>query len=103
MAYRTALLGFVSGRNPHYNHAMMQLTVRLYALYRERAGAREFSLELPNGATVSDLTDAVRLRYPRLAPPDVKIVVAVNADYADPGDMLHPGDDVCLIPPVSGG
>ena len=66
-------------------------------------GAREISLELPSGATVGDLTDAVRLRYPMLAPPDVKIVVAVNADYAEPEDILKPGDDVCLIPPVSGG
>ena len=81
----------------------MELTVRLYALYRERAGVREFTLEMPSGATVTDLTDAVRLRYPRLAPPDVKIVVAVNADYAEPEDVLHAGDDVCLIPPVSGG
>jgi len=81
----------------------MELTVRLFALYRERAGVREFPLELPAGATVADLTDAVRLRYPRLAPPDVKIVAAVNADYADPEDVLHPGDDLCLIPPVSGG
>ncbi len=81
----------------------MELTVRLYALYRERAGTRNFSLELPEGSTVSDLTDAVRLRYPRLAPPEVKIVVAVNADYAEPEDLLGPGDDVCLIPPVSGG
>ena len=81
----------------------MELNVRLFALYRERAGVREFPLELPAGATVSDLTDAVRLRYPRLAPPEVKIVVAVNADYAEPEDVLNPGDDVCLIPPVSGG
>ena len=81
----------------------MELNVRLFALYRERAGVREFPLELPAGAIVSDLTDAVRLRYPRLAPPDVKIVVAVNADYAEPEDVLNPGDDVCLIPPVSGG
>ena len=86
----------------HYNQAM-ELTVRLFALYRERAGTREFSLDLPSGATVADLTDAVRLRFPRLAPPDVKIVVAVNADYADPEDVLNAGDDVCLIPPVSGG
>ena len=81
----------------------MQLTIRLFALYRERAGVREFAMDLPTGATVADLTDAVRLRYPRLAPPDVKIVVAVNADYAEPEDVLRPGDDVCLIPPVSGG
>ncbi len=82
---------------------MIQLTVRLFALYRERAGTREFSLELPDGSTVADLTGEVRLRYPRLAPPGVNIVVAVNADYAEPGDVLNPGDDVCLIPPVSGG
>ena len=81
----------------------MELTVRLFALYRERAGVREFAIDLPSGATVADLTDAVRLRYPRLAPPDVKIVVAVNADYAEAEDVLHAGDDVCLIPPVSGG
>ena len=85
-----------------YNQGM-ELNVRLFALYRERAGTREFSLELPVGATVADLTDAVRERYPRLAPPEVKIVVAVNADYAEPEDVLKPGDDVCLIPPVSGG
>ena len=81
----------------------MELTVRLFALYRERAGTKEFSLELPSGATVSDLTDAVRVRYPRLAPPEVKIVVAVNADYAESDEVLKPGDNVCLIPPVSGG
>ena len=77
--------------------------MRLFALYRERAGTREFSIEMPAGATVADLTDAVRVRYPRLAPPEVKIVVAVNADYAEPEDVLKPGDDICLIPPVSGG
>ena len=81
----------------------MQLTVRLFALYRERAGRRSFPLELRDGATVEELTDAVRLRFPMLAPPDVNIVVAVNADYAEPDLVLQPNDDVCLIPPVSGG
>ncbi len=81
----------------------MQLNVRLFALYRERAGVREFPLELPGGATVADLTSEVRRQFPRLAPPDAQIVVAVNADYADPETVLNPGDDVCLIPPVSGG
>ena len=81
----------------------MELTVRLFALYRERAGTKEFSLEIPGGSTVAELTDAVRERFPMLAPPGVKIVVAVNADYAEPEDVLHSGDEVCLIPPVSGG
>ena len=81
----------------------MELLVRFFALYRERAGKNMVSLDLPDNSTVADLTAEVRRRYPNLAPPEVSIVVAVNADYADPETMLRPGDDVCLIPPVSGG
>lgn len=81
----------------------MKLDVTFFALYRERAGLRHDSLELPAGATVADLSEAIRARFPNLAPPDVRIVVAVNTDYAEPETELHEGDDVCLIPPVSGG
>ena len=81
----------------------MELNVRLFALYRERAGGNIVSVTLRDGATVADLTDEVRRQIPNLAPPEVKIVVAVNTDYADSDIILQPGDDVCLIPPVSGG
>ena len=81
----------------------MEITVRFFALYRERAGLRSLAMEVPDGASVAGLTDVVRQRFPRLAPPEVKIVVAVNAEYAEPEQVLRPGDDVCLIPPVSGG
>ena len=52
---------------------------------------------------MADLTSEVRRQFPMLAPPEVQIVVAVNSDYADPDQRLHSDDDVCLIPPVSGG
>ncbi|HZA23737.1 MAG TPA: MoaD/ThiS family protein [Dehalococcoidia bacterium] len=81
----------------------MHLDVRFFALYRERAGRSQFELELPEGSTVSDLTDKIRHYFPQLAPADVKIVVAVNTEYGEPGTILHEGDEVCLIPPVSGG
>ena len=81
----------------------MDLPVRLFALYRERAGCSTVSLQIPNGATVAELTQEVRRRFPQLAPPQVNIVVAVNAEYAEADLVLQPGDDVCLIPPVSGG
>ena len=82
---------------------LMELNVRFFALYRERAGLGHFRLQVPEGATVADLCSEVRRQFPRLAPPDVRIVVAVNAEYADPGLALREGDEVCLIPPVSGG
>ena len=81
----------------------MDIVVRFFALYRERAACNFHLLALPEGATVADMTSEIRKQFPRLAPPEVKIVVAVNADYAEPGVQLHQGDDVCLIPPVSGG
>ena len=81
----------------------MRFDVRLFALYRERAGSSLVSVEVPDGAAVEDLTAAVRADYPRLAPPEVRIVVAVNAEYADDDQLLQPGDEICLIPPVSGG
>ena len=81
----------------------MELNVRLFALYRERAGQNIIKVAVEDGATVADLTDEVRRQVPNLAPPDVKNVVAVNADYADADVALQPGDDICLIPPVSGG
>lgn len=81
----------------------MELNVRLFALYRERAGRNRILVAVRDGATVADLTAEVRRQLPYLAPPEVKIVVAVNADYADEDIVLRSGDDVCLIPPVSGG
>ena len=81
----------------------MEITVRLFALYRERAGRDRLSLKLEPGATVGLLVDEVRSRYPGLAPPAVDIVAAVNAEYAGPDLVLLEGDEVALIPPVSGG
>ena len=83
--------------------AAMQLEIRFFALYRERAGRSTGTVSLPDGATVADLTEEVRRLFPRLAPPGVNIVVAVNAEYAGPETPLRQGDEICLIPPVSGG
>ena len=76
----------------------MHVRVRLFAVLRERAGADELELELPDGSLVQDALD-------RVAPltDGVRVVMAVNQDYADPQASLHPGDEVALIPPVSGG
>jgi MoaE-MoaD fusion protein len=76
----------------------MQVRVRLFAQLRERAGADEVELELPEGALVSDALarlDAVTN--------GLRVVMAVNHEYADPGASLEPGDELALIPPVSGG
>jgi MoaE-MoaD fusion protein len=76
----------------------MEVRVRLFAGLRERAGADEVELDLPDGAVVGDALE-------RLAAltGGGRVVMAVNRVYADPRVALHPGDELALIPPVSGG
>ncbi len=81
----------------------MKVTVRFFALYRERAGASECSWQLPEESTLADLLREIRQAHPGLAPPAVEIVAAVNEEYAEGGLVLREGDEVALIPPVSGG
>ena len=76
----------------------MQVRVRLFAALRERAGAEELELELPEGALVQDALD----RMSELTA-GVPVVLAVNREYARGEEPLHAGDEVALIPPVSGG
>jgi len=76
----------------------MQVRVRLFAALRERAGAEEVELELPDGARVKDAL----LRLEGLTG-GVPVVMAVNHEYADAGAELHRDDELALIPPVSGG
>ena len=76
------------------------MRIRLFAQLRERAGASELSLELPEGARVRDaLADA---RVASLAD-GLPLVMAVNREYASDDAPLSPGDELALIPPVSGG
>jgi molybdopterin synthase catalytic subunit/molybdopterin converting factor small subunit len=76
----------------------MRVTVRLFAGLRDRAGAGEITLELPAGALVADALRAVG-DLTR----GISVVMAVNREYADETRRLEPGDELALIPPVSGG
>ncbi len=76
----------------------MQVRVRLFAALRERAGASELQLELPDDAIVGDALEQMRALTEGLP-----VVIAVNQEYADAGWALHGGDEVALIPPISGG
>jgi molybdopterin synthase catalytic subunit len=70
----------------------------LFAGLRERAGAGELELELPDGAVVGDALERMRALTD-----GVPVVMAVNYEYADVSATLHAGDELALIPPVSGG
>lgn len=80
----------------------MRIDVRLFASYREAAGVGRFDLELPGGATVRDAVARVAERHPAVGR-GPRVLMARNREYVDADALLADGDELALIPPVSGG
>lgn len=82
----------------------MKILVKLFAAYRDKAGISEFSLEIPKDSnTVGDVAIAICSKFPKITIDPSKIVIAVNSEYQEHSTTLCDGDEVALIPPVSGG
>ena len=81
----------------------MNVNVKLFAIARDRAGADSVSLELAPGATVSAAGRALVERLPTLADLEPRVAYAVNREYASRETVLRDGDELAVIPPVSGG
>jgi molybdopterin synthase catalytic subunit len=83
----------------------MTLRVRLFAILRERAGRESVEIDVAEGATVGDALAAIAAAGGPLAEAleAMPVVMAVNRSYADAEAPLSAGDELALIPPVSGG
>jgi molybdopterin synthase catalytic subunit len=81
----------------------VRVRVRLFARYREATGQERLEVDLPEGGTVETAWSAVVGRHPVLSPYRSYTLFAVGHDYVDAEHRLHPDDELCLFPPVSGG
>jgi molybdopterin converting factor subunit 1 len=81
----------------------MTVNVHLFARAREIAATPTAKLDLPAGATAGDLRRALGDRYPALAPILAISSIAVNHEFADDAKLIAEGDELAVIPPVSGG
>jgi molybdopterin synthase catalytic subunit len=84
---------------------MMQVRVLPFGVLKDRLGASASTMELPEGSTVADLLESLKSGPgTRLTPEALQgIAVAVNAEFATAAQVLSAGDEVGLLPPVSGG
>jgi molybdopterin converting factor subunit 1 len=81
----------------------VHVTVLLFARLRDIVGAAELAREIGTGASVGILWEQLVADHPALGAYDRTISSAVNADYARRDRVLHDGDEVAFLPPVSGG
>lgn len=81
----------------------MRVTVQLFARLRELAGRDVVEVEVPDGASVADVWQALAAEHPALAPFATSVSCAINADFARRTAPVRPGDAVAFLPPVSGG
>jgi molybdopterin synthase catalytic subunit len=81
----------------------MRVRVKLFAILREKAGVSEAVMELPAGTTAAAAAREIGRRFPVIADAVAKAALAVNMEYAAAEKALFDGDELALIPPVSGG
>ena len=81
----------------------MKLTVKLFAVAKQRLGRGEIELDLPDGASVRQLRGAIVEQFPPLAEVMQHARIAVDNDYASDAAVLGFISEIAIIPPVSGG
>ncbi|HEX5242281.1 MAG TPA: MoaD/ThiS family protein [Tepidisphaeraceae bacterium] len=81
----------------------MRIQVKLFAILRDQADRSETTLDLPEGATVQQARGRLIESVPAIASYMDHVAFAINLSYALPDSVLHDGDELAVLPPVSGG
>ncbi|MEL6319504.1 MAG: MoaD/ThiS family protein [Cyanobacteria bacterium J06626_14] len=81
----------------------MKITVKLFAAYQDAYGVPEIQMELEPGTTVSVVRDRLIAERPELEQWRSLTRLGINLQFVESETVLHEGDEVVLIPPVSGG
>jgi molybdopterin converting factor subunit 1 len=81
----------------------MRITVKFFAILKDHAGLSETSIDLPTDSIVSTALNHLENKFPALRKDLKRIAIAVNRNYTKSDALLHDGDELALIPPVSGG
>ena len=81
----------------------MRVQILFFGMLKEIAGRASDTLDLTEGASVADVLRHYERQIPRLKEALSSLALAVNQQYAGPDTKLNPGDEIALLPPVSGG
>lgn len=82
---------------------MMRVNLRYFAAVRELLGRSKDVRDVPDGASVGAVLDELQTAEPRMASMRGRVMLMVNQGYVREDHVLNDGDELALIPPVSGG
>lgn len=85
------------------SHSSITITLKLFAAYQEACGVSELTLELPPGTPVAEVRDRLIAEHPQLQQWRDFTRFGINLQFVPADTPLQSGDEVVLIPPVSGG
>jgi molybdopterin synthase sulfur carrier subunit len=85
------------------SEAKITVTVKLFAAYQEAFGVSELSLQLPPQTPVTAVLEQIIQERPELEQWRNLTRFGINLQFVEPDALLQGGDEVVLIPPVSGG
>jgi molybdopterin converting factor small subunit len=81
----------------------MRVAVHFYSYFKDLTGCAQVSETLRDGSTTGDLLQVLTGRFPKLAPMQKAVLIAVGLEYQTRDFVLEDGDEVSLFPPVQGG
>lgn len=78
------------------------MNILAFGIAKEILGGQSIDIQLGDSVTIEELKNTLKNQYPRLQQL-TSFMIAINGTYADEEQMIQPGDEVAIIPPVSGG
>ena len=80
----------------------MEITLLAFGIVKDIFKSHSIKMELPEGATTADLKALLNSKHPELHQLTT-YMIAVNNEYSPQNEVIHEGDEIAIIPPVSGG
>ena len=81
---------------------MIMSNILAFGIAKEMVGGASIGIQFDDGITVEELKAKLELQFPRLKQLTT-FMIAVNSEYASPGQIISQKDEIAIIPPVSGG
>lgn len=80
----------------------MKITIKAFGIASEIAGKRQWEMEVPEGSSIDELREILTAELPKLKT-IIQFSLALNQSYVTSNEVLNQGDEIAIIPPVSGG